>query len=585
LIVDPGPRTISGRNSAAVEFDADSVPASYPHAHFPNDTPKYGTPVKNLGTLKTDAQGRLIVLGGYGDAGGDEPLESYGGANTWHDDTADGPVYCTVTYTSNKEQKMMAWVIIGSPDFAPEIVNISTLSDTFFDVGVRSFNLVPLMFSKGKYNPKYVANFQRDIRPIIDRISNYQWVANVQSMSGFFSSHFDYTDNGSDSAAKRQTYYDYFRGQDNKLKPAGGPQEVLFSTANGGQLPMMPLNSGSNSVSNVTIEKFLALDATQMFLLGQWAAGKFDNLPDKRHPVNALDQGSVGNCIGLPMCPGIEVTWSLQDPTIYASAYQIAHQTSNPNGYDATGLTPSRNECDPGLLVPGCQPGDLTKRMACPWQADFFQCTIQYINFSDSEVNKATKTTNSVEATTESWEGDDGRSLGKTGSVEVSHKVDKTEPLTPTYYGYWWPPQSPWDVLTGEITQTGQADSDLPAGQQVNYQRGINSFTQMVEHWSALAFIRNNNAANSGFPYFTETERNNELFEYKEVGMAQLTGNSGDDGVSVPIFFIDADTKTLGQKGDKGKLMAAFFETRAFKPIAVAAKGLGLPRSGTRLRR
>mgnify|MGYP006129528273 CR=1 FL=1 len=42
---------------------------------------------------------------------------------------------------------------------------------------------------------------------------------------------------------------------------------MLFSTANGGQLPMMPLNSGSNSVSNVTIEKFLALDATQMFLL------------------------------------------------------------------------------------------------------------------------------------------------------------------------------------------------------------------------------------------------------------------------------------------------------------------------------
>jgi L-lysine 6-oxidase len=51
-------------------------------------------------------------------------------------------------------------------------------------------------------------------------------------------------------------------------------------------------------------------------------------------------------------------------------------------------LTPSRNECDPGLPVPGCQPGDLTKRMACPWQADFFQCTIEYINFSDSEVNK-----------------------------------------------------------------------------------------------------------------------------------------------------------------------------------------------------
>lgn len=541
LIIDPGPRVVSGRQQS-IGFDQAHAPAGYP-VSYPPSTVLYGTAVTTLGDLLTDSQGRLIVLGGYGHAGGNEPLTSYGGSNTWHDDISDGPVYCTVTFQDGRTEQLQAWVVVGSPDFAPEIVNISTLSDTMFDVGVRFFNLVPELYSSGQFNPDFRANYQRDIQPIVERLSRYQWVANVQAMNAFNSRQFDYADNSEANLANRQQYFSYFRGLNKEGDPSPDqPQQVLFKD----NFPMLPLNSGSNSVSNDLIMKFLALNETQQFLLSQWAAGRFDNNADAApFRVHPLDQGSVGNCVGLPMCPGIEVTWSMQNPAIYAAPYQIADQMG-PNGYQHTGLTPSRDECAEG----SCQPGDLTKRMACPWQADFFQCTVQTVNFTVPEVNKT-----------------DGK------------------PLPPTYYAYWWPPQSPWDVLTGDITAAGQAASHLPAGQQANYARGVNTFVQMVEHWSALAFIRDQNSQAAGYPYFTETERNHEIFSYQEVGVGTITGNPDDNETTIPVFYIEQNTQQIKAKSARAAQMVQALEQRAFQPIAVAAGGLGTPRSGTRVRR
>jgi L-lysine 6-oxidase len=544
LIVDPGPRVITGINQS-VGFDQGTAPepANYP-VSYPNPDVDFGTAVLTLGDLKTDSDGRLIVLGGYGHAGGDEPLISYGGSDTWHDDIADGPVYCTVEFDDGSDPvELQAWVVIGSPDFAPEIVNISSLDDSMFDVAIRNFNLLPDMCIDGLYNENFLVNYQRDILPIVERFSRYQWVSNVQSMTAFSANSFDYTDNSEPNRANRENYFAYFRTPDDKSNPSPDqPQQQLFRN----NFPMMPLNSGSNSVSNQTIEKFDALNLTQQFLLSQWANGCFES--DEcfaPYPISPLDQGSVGNCVGLPMCPGIEVTWSVQNPAIYDAAYIIADQKGK-NGYDQTGLSPSRDECQGG----GCEPGDMTKRMACPWQADFFQCTIQNINFT----------------------------------VPAKNKIDGN-PLPPTYYSYWWPPQSPWDVLSGENSVLGQAESHLSSGQQVNYQRGINSFVQMVEHWSALAFIRDQNAGDPDYPYFTESERSNALFSYKEVPTGALTGNPEDDGTSIPVFYIEPREQIVKTRGRRAALMVEAFEERAFKPIQVAYRHSHTPRSGTRVRR
>lgn len=546
LIVDPGPRTVSGVRQS-IGFDKQQVPSGYP-AHYPPDTVQYGTPVTTLGDLLTDDQGRLIVLGGYGHAGGNEPLTSYGGSDTWHDDISDGPVYCTIHFNDGSSVSLEGWVIVGSPDYAPEIVNISALSDTMLDVAIRYYDLVPEMFSNGGYNPFFTANYQRDILPIITRLGRYQWVANIQPMLAFTSNIFDFSDNSEENRANRENYFSYFRTPNDKSDPSPDqPQEQLFKQNGEDLFPMLPLNSGSNSVSNENIVKFLALNQTQYFLLGQWAKGKFVSDPNfQPYPVNPLDMASVGNCVGLPMCPGIEVTWSLQNKEMYAGAFEILDRKGD---YDNTGLSPSRDECEGG----GCEPGDLTKRMACPWQADFFQCTVQYVNFTDPSVNKTS------------------------GANPV--------PMPPTYYAYWWPPQSPWDVLTGELTLGGQALSHLPAGQQMNYARGINSFVQMVEHWSALAFIRDNNAADKGFPFFTETERTNELFSYKEVPVGYISQNREDDETTIPVFFIEDHPEKVIQKGGRAKELVEFLESRAFNKIEVAPGGLPLPRSGSRARR
>jgi L-lysine 6-oxidase len=542
LIIDPGPRTLSGANQS-IEVARTNIPSDYPHGSFPNSSPKYGWPINSLGTLKTDSEGRLLVLGAYGRAGGDEPITSYGGADTWYDDIADGPVYCTVEFTDGTCISLNSWVACCSPDFAPEIVNISTLDDTMFDVGVRYFNLVPDIYVNGTWNTAFIANYQRDILPIIQRISRYQWVSNVQSMSAFCSYIFDFSNPSPANAANRQQYLSYFR------KPTiytangiEGESTTLFSEDN---IPLMPLNSGSNSVNNVDIEKFLTLNQTQYFLLSQWAEGKFVNdLDYKPYPRCPVTSAAMGNCVGLPMCPGIEVTWSMQNPAIYASPYHIA-QFGNESNYQMKGLSPSRDETEGG----GCEPGDLTKRMAIPWQADFFNCTIQYVNFTDPEINKL-----------------------------------NGMPLPPSYYAYWWPPQAPWDVLTGDLTATEQALAHTPAGLQVNYARGINSYVQMITEWSYLGFIRNQNSgANSDqFPYLVETERLHGMFEYQDVPVSQISHNPDDSETTVPVWYSKPQQKLAPENA---KLLRIRAEEEMFKEIAVAeSQRQRTPRRGTRAR-
>lgn len=549
LFIDPGPRSVSGKLQS-IGFNKENAPVGYP-IQYPNESGvTYGVAIKTLGDLLTDKSGRLVVLGGYGNAGGKEPLTSYGGSNTWHDDISDGPVYCTVTFTDGSSVELNAWVVVGSPDFAPEIVNISNLSDTMFDVAVQNFNLVPEMCNNGVWNKKFDANFQRDILPIINRISRYQWVANVQPMMAFASNAFDYSDPSDENRDNRQVYYSYFRQADAQPpQPNYLPQEELFKMDGDNRFPMMPINSGSNSVSNENIMKFMALSDTQLFLLEQWANGHFTNSKNfDPYPVNHRDTASIGNCVGLPMCPGIEVTWSLQNPVLYEAPFVIK-RFKDEKYYFIHGLTPTRDECEGG----GCEPGDLTKRMACPWQADFFQCTIQYINFSDPSKNKTTD--------------DDGNSV----------------PLPPAYYSYWWPPQSPWDVLVGEFTAEGQAKNNVPAGQQMNYARGINSFTQMVEFWYSLGFIRDVNSNSKSYPYLVETERNNELFTYKDWHVGNISNNMADNETTIPVFFIEPNKDKVKRRSLKGALFVNYLEEKAFKPIDTV--GILKPRAGSRNRR
>jgi len=201
-----------------VNFDKASVPAGYKFASFP-PKPKLGAWVRTLGEMRTDSAGRLIVLGGFGESGGDQTIEDFGGQDTWHDDTSDGPISCLLKLTSGETIELNAWCLVGSPKFAPEIVNISTLDDTMYDVAVRHLAAAPDLYANGRFNDAFVANFDRDIVPILDRPGGYRWVANVPSMSSAASARSNPRDNTAATAAFREAYFALLRepGPEDKI--------------------------------------------------------------------------------------------------------------------------------------------------------------------------------------------------------------------------------------------------------------------------------------------------------------------------------------------------------------------------------
>jgi hypothetical protein len=214
--------------------------------------------------------------------------------------------------------------------------------------------------------------------------------------------------------AYRTFLFDLLRkpGEENQFAVGDKPSSRVFN------LPLMPLLCGDNPLTNDLPSKFLRLTDYQYFLLRQWSLGYFYNeelegwdKPDPWDPykdwVNRngrdLDRGVLSNLLGGAFCPGGETTWIIRNPSIYREPYRIkadpsfysfaqtaaqanANKGQNPEftyaSYAGADLS-TVNNFDVGL-----QPGDLTKYGACPWQADFNECSTQTINITYDEFNK-----------------------------------------------------------------------------------------------------------------------------------------------------------------------------------------------------
>lgn len=206
--------------------------------------------------------------------------------------------------------------------------------------------------------------------------------------------------------ANRQFLFDLLRqhGEENNFVVGDKPTSRVYN------LPLMPLLAGDNPISNQLPSKFLRLTDYQYYLLRQWARGLFYNeelegwrKPDPWDPYRGwvnrtardLDRGVLSNLLGGAFCPGGEAGWVMRNPSIYRVPYRIkadpgfynfgqtAAQANATSGeipevdyasYAAADLSQD-NDFDTGL-----QPGDLTKSMALPWQADFNECSTQVID-------------------------------------------------------------------------------------------------------------------------------------------------------------------------------------------------------------
>ncbi len=446
LIIDAGPRSISGANATPQPFSQSTVPEGYEGAMFPPAPLQPGNiSIDSLGELQTDAQGRLIFLGGFGKAGSSLPTPSiadYANNDDWWDDTSDGPVSAVVVLDSRLEVSAgTAWVTVAPPAYAPEIANLVTLWDTVFDTTVRSGHH-PEIYAGGfwKAGPTgYLPNFVTEIGPLLERATLYPWVAAIPPKPHTF----DMARLGN-VPSSRET--DENRGLRQwilgVLRPPAAENQILGSTGR----TMMPFLAGDNALNlDSFTSKYLRLTDTQFFFLQQWAEGYFVNQPDTSNPAQALSRAVLENCVGGAFSPGIEMTWISRNPAIY--------QPTDPLRINAEMVStgPLRLDFDPARM----QPGDLSRYMAVPWQADFNECSSQPM---------------------------DGRVLWWWPSQRPEYVyLDPSQPVPTKGVGT---EPVPTEQTGGQVAWIG-TDFDQKRPDYISFADDL----QMVEYWAGLGFV------------------------------------------------------------------------------------------------
>ncbi|MFZ0526611.1 MAG: LodA/GoxA family CTQ-dependent oxidase, partial [Xanthobacteraceae bacterium] len=177
LVIDPGaPVTITGKGicgSAAAEYAF--------IGKFQDAKDVY------LGELRTDEEGRLLVLGGRGhsaavdetgaEISGAKWITDYANNDFWHDDTSDGPIECKVKLGGRDiPVKGRAWVLVTPPDFAPDIASVVTLYDVMEEVALNHGLAYPGLPAPIGADD---VEFWRDIYPILFRASAISWVSDL----------------------------------------------------------------------------------------------------------------------------------------------------------------------------------------------------------------------------------------------------------------------------------------------------------------------------------------------------------------------------------------------------------------------
>ncbi|NES20834.1 MAG: hypothetical protein F6K41_18345 [Symploca sp. SIO3E6] len=404
LITDPGPRTLTGPDQSA-EFSRTSDSSGYAMTFPPEGLQPF--PIDTLGEIRTDSDGRLIVIGALGNSGTDQtyPLPEpedldYVNNNHWWDDTADGPVSATVTVNGQTYEAEPGWVVSVPPAYAPEILAQISMYDVMYDVAVRYL---------GAGDPN---DIDGDMTKLLNRAFDYKWLT---------------SDEPGCHRSLTSQHISYMRSPDEANEP---PQKK------------MPTLAGDRSISPNLDSKYVTFPQAHIDLGYRWEVGDY---PEPTEPTewDLLTRAALDNCSGAAFAPGIEMTWFSRRSEIYAEAFRLKHRSySYPLSTDATPLTE------------GLEPGDFIKYMAIPWQADFNECSVQWIDGPDV---------------------------------------------------HWWPAQRPLMVYDQDSgVKRPWIGDDNADPDNANYLR-FNKNTDMVEDWDKLGFVFNVGTAET--PDFVEVQR------------------------------------------------------------------------------
>ena len=370
LVIDPGPRTISGRkeHGAAYRFDTGRF----------FDEPVY------LGELRTDEVGRLIFLGGHGRSATPFPANrpsTFADNPGWHDDVSDGPVFADVVLKQGGRSIPVdpAWVVTAPPNYAPEMIGVVTMYDVVYDLSLGRWLKPPARVS-----------FTRDIHPLLERFSLMQWVNYGFAVQFGWEAPCDFF---------RPAYFGALSSNDRAHQEARVQlfnmfRDPAYTSMDPLALPAMYGDGMETDPTNP--RQWLAITPTQYANLAAWAKGEFeaDWDPSARRPTSldavplaeqphALDEAALHYCLGGPFHPGCEMTWPMRTPELYYEAFRVrVRDERDPEPDYGDTLSPAYATSDAGpLRAQG--PGGLTRWMAVPWQTDTASCLWAYDNTWD----------------------------------------------------------------------------------------------------------------------------------------------------------------------------------------------------------
>jgi hypothetical protein len=225
--------------------------------------------------------------------------------------------------------------------------------------------------------------FYRDIYPILERMTQTQWVNQGFYMLFGKNSPSDFTnpkirevlENPDDTSKRaRERVFEWFRD----------PESTEYTPT---KVPPF-YGDGFGDYSNIALDD-LPITVTQYARLKLWAIGDFTTgVPKKEVPfeelslqeqIDSLNQASLEDCLGGPFHPGIELTWTMRIAHMWKEPYRL---NVLPEGqaikldYGAV-LTPEIALAKDGPFAAN-GPGSLTRWMGVPWQTDEASCLSGY---------------------------------------------------------------------------------------------------------------------------------------------------------------------------------------------------------------
>jgi L-Lysine epsilon oxidase N-terminal/L-lysine epsilon oxidase C-terminal domain len=459
LELDGGPQRIKGGDAVTVAhfaIDRDLIKSK------PSGETKLL--IRTLGEIRSDADGRLIVIGGMGqsdfDPGlGRETIRHFANNDGWFDDMSDGPVDAELTIDGVRQQVAGAWVLVGPPDFAPTIRSYHTMYDTILDAIVREMDIPaddglftgPLThiaamnddWKRNKTIKDFRPSFTRDIAPIlgaiprIERVHQHQMGPRARYHGSIGGLNFDTLGGPGSLKASRDAVFERMRDPNtfgSVPRPPVAPSQMpaaygnYFEPANGRGGPTDP--AFLHSVTNL-----------HYALLRAWQNGNFAEdwrliaVGPPAITPEGLDRAALENVSGGAFYPGMEASWLFAKKDVWEKPFRLARGRK-------VGTIPVPGEDRRDVLV---EAGAFSQQMALPWQADFLDCAAGPV--------------------------DDPSVTG--GQRRVG----------------WWPTTRPDDVFPLDDPKDRRPWARVPDPQTPLGFREIQSENEMVSLWSTLGFV------------------------------------------------------------------------------------------------